>query len=96
MKIIIDIPDNMKVMCEWHTEGICDLAIPEINILANAIANGTILPKNHEKIVDLGKIDEDKINKDNPIITINIDGTAIEAISLDYLYNLPDLTKKEE
>ena len=52
MQIVIDIPDNMKVMCEWHTEGICDLAIPEINILANAIANGTVLPKRHGRLVD--------------------------------------------
>lgn len=61
-----------------------------------AIANGISLPENHGKIVDLGKIDEDKIDKDNPVITININGTAIEAVSLDYLDNLPDLTKKEK
>jgi len=59
-----------------------------------AIANSAPFPANHGKIVDLGKIDEDKIDKDNPVITININGTAIEAVSLDYLYNLPDLTKK--
>ena len=61
-----------------------------------AIANSAPLPENHGKIVDLGKIDEDKIDKDNPVITININGTAIEAVSLDYLDNLPDLTKKEK
>lgn len=61
-----------------------------------SIANGILLPENHGKIVNLGKIDEDKINKDNPIITININGTEMEVVSLDYLDNLPDLTKKEE
>lgn len=61
-----------------------------------AIVNGAPLPANHGKIVNLGKIDEDKIDKDNPIITININGAEIEAVSLDYLDNLPDLTKKEK
>lgn len=61
-----------------------------------SIANGILLPENHGKIVNLGKIDEDKINKDNPIITININGTEMEVVSLDYLDNLPNLTKKEE
>lgn len=61
-----------------------------------AIANSIPLPENHGKIVNLGKIDEDKIEQDNPIITININGTEIEAVSLDYLYNLADLTKKEK
>lgn len=61
-----------------------------------SIANGILLPENHGKIVNLGKIDEDKINKDNPIITININGTEMEVVSLDYLDNLPDLTKKEK
>lgn len=66
------------------------------HIILRAIENGIPLPENHGKIVDLGKIDEDRIEKDNPIITININGSEIEAVSLDYLYNLPDLTKKEK
>lgn len=61
-----------------------------------SIANGAPLPANHGKIVDLGNIDKDRIEKDNPIITININGTEMEVVSLDYLDNLPDLTKKEK
>ena len=64
--------------------------------LMRTVDNGIILPENHGKIVDLSNIDKDKIKQDNPIITININGTAIEAVSLDYLDSLPDLTKKEE
>ena len=66
------------------------------HIILRAIEKGTQLPKNHGKIVDLGNIDKDKIEQDNPIITISINGSEIEAVSLDYLNNLPDLTKKEK
>ena len=66
-----------------------------VNEVDVAIAYGIPLPEGHGKIVDLGKIDEDRIEQDNPVITININGSAIEAIPLDYLYNLPDLTNKE-
>ena len=72
---------NIILMCE-------DI----LKVLNNCIE----IPENHGKIVDLGKIAEDRIDKDNPIITINIDGMAIEAVSLDYLYDLPDLTNKED
>lgn len=68
----------------------------DVEIVGKAIANGTVLHENHGKIVDLGNIDRDKIEQDNPVITININDMAIEAVSLDYLDNLPDLTKKEE
>ena len=61
-----------------------------------AIANAIPLPENHGKIVDLGKIDEDRIEKDNPIIYLTVNGEYIEAVSLDYFDNLPDLTKKEK
>lgn len=66
------------------------------HIILRAIEDGYVLPENHGKIVDLGNIDKDKIEQDNPIITISINGSEIEAVSLDYLYNLPDLTKKEK
>lgn len=77
MQLVIDIPDNMKVMCEWHTEGICDLAIPEINILANAIANGTVLPKGHGRLIDADAILEDPYG--NTYKDIDIAETIIEA-----------------
>ena len=66
------------------------------DVVYRAIENGTILPENHGKIVDLSNIDKDKIEKDNPVMTINIDGTAIEAVSLDYLNNLPPILETKE
>lgn len=67
-----------------------------ISYIADELRTATVLPANHGKIVDLGKIDEDKIDKDNPIIYLIVNGEYIEAVSLDYLDNLPDLTKKED
>lgn len=96
MQIVINIPDNMKVMCEWHTEGICDLAIPEINILAKAIANGTVLSKGHGKIVDLGNIDKDRIEQYNPVIYLTVNGEYIEAVSLDYLNSLQAIIEEDK
>ena len=72
---------NIILMCE-------DI----LKVLNNCIE----IPENHGKIVDLGNIDKDMVEQDNPVMSINIYGTAIEAVPLDYLYNLPDLTKKEK
>ena len=60
-----------------------------------AIYNGTPLSKGHGKIVDIGKIDEDRIEKDNPIIYLQMNGDYTEAISLDYLNNLPVLVEAD-
>ena len=65
-------------------------------LINNAIRNGTLLPKGHGKIVDLGKIDEDRIEKDNPIIYLTINGEYIEAVSLDYLNGLQAIIKEHK
>jgi hypothetical protein len=83
------------------------IKIPEekLNIIKNsiydpdiykAIANGTPLPKGHGRIVDIGKIDEDKIESDNPIIYLTVNGEYIEAVSLDYLNNLPTIIEADK
>jgi len=43
MKLVIDIPYNMQGMCGWHTDDICALTNIEVDILAEAIKNGTEL-----------------------------------------------------
>lgn len=53
------------------------------------ILDGTPLPKGHGKIVDIGRIDEDRMEQDNPIIYLTTNSEYIEAVSLDYLNNLP-------
>ncbi len=61
----------------------------------NALYNGIPLPKGHGKIVDIGKIEEDRIEKANPIIYLQMNGDYTEAVSLDYLYNLPVLVEAD-
>ena len=91
MQLIIDIPEEKyntiknKMYC-----GIYDVDVYE------AIINGTPLPKGHGRIVDIGKIDEDRIGNDNPIIYLTINGEYTEAVSLDYLNSLSTIVESEE
>lgn len=56
--------------------------------ILNAVANGIQLPKGHGKIIDISKIDDDRIDGNNPVISLTINGEYIEAVSLDYLNSL--------
>jgi len=62
----------------------------------DAIKNGILLPKGHGRIVDVGKIDEDRIDHDNPIIYLTINGEYIEAVSLDYLNSLQTIIEADK
>lgn len=66
-------------------------SIPE-----SCIAFGTPLPKGHGKIVDIGKIDKDRIERDNPVICCQVNGEYIEAVSLDYLNGLPAIIEVDK
>jgi hypothetical protein len=55
MQIVIDIPDNMQEMCRWHQSCVCNLTSLEVDILAEAIRNGTVLPKGHGRLIDADK-----------------------------------------
>lgn len=91
VEVVIRLPQNLYIdVKNGHASNIQRERVIE------QIKNGTVLPVNHGKIVDLSNIDKDRIEQDNPIITININDTEMEVVSLDYLNNLPDLTKKEE
>jgi len=95
MHLMIDIDDREYAEIKEDIKFFRDknMVVPH---LYKVIESGLPLPKDHGKIVDLGKIDKDRIEQDNPVITISINGSDIKAISLDYLYNLPDLINKEE
>ena len=98
MKIVIDIPEETYeyVQSRFMYQ---DKDEPYLSVLEKAgiaIKNGTPIPEGYGKIVDLGKIDKDRIEQGNPVMSIDIYGTTIEAIPLDYLYNLPDLIKKDK
>lgn len=64
--------------------------------MLDTIMNGTPLPKGHGKLVDISKIDEDKIESDNLIIYLTINGQYTEAISLDYINNLPTIIEADK
>jgi hypothetical protein len=73
-------------------------SISAFNTFVEAVREGKVitLPKGHGKCVDIGKIEEDRIDDDNPIIYLTINGEDIEAVSLDYLNNLPAIIEADE
>lgn len=89
MQLVIDIPKDAYDFIKrtgYHTQS-----------LYEAIKNGVPLPKGHGRIVDvIGKIDEDRIDKDNPIIYLTINGEYTEAVSLDYINNLPTIIEADK
>jgi len=83
MQIVIDISEEkLRLIKDKMYCGIYDAEVYK------AIANGTPIPKGHGRIVDISQIDKDKIERDNPIMLLSINGLYIEVVSLDYLDNL--------
>lgn len=89
IEIVIKIPEELYGMIQNLPNYISAIG-------TQAIREGIPLPKGHGRIVDIGKIDEDKINKDNPIIGLTINGEYIEAISLNYLNNLSTIIEADK
>lgn len=56
MQIVIDIPDNMQEMCRWHQDCVCNLTSLEVDILAETVRNGIVLPKNHGRLIDASQL----------------------------------------
>ena len=63
--------------------------------MTKALYYGKLLPAGHGKLVDIGRIDEDRLESDNPVICISMDGCCIEAVSLDYLNSLPAIVEAD-
>ena len=96
MQIVIDIPEEEYQTYINHTEAILDSSIPLVHQdLLMAVINGTPLPKGHGRLVDVSKIDKDRIDHDNPIIYLTVNGEYIEAISLDYIESLPTIIEAD-
>lgn len=92
MQIVIDIDDNLYTRLFDNGVDNYDDAVD----MAKSIRKGTPLPKGHGKIVDISKIDNDRIESDNPVIYLTINGEYIEAVSLDYLNSLPTIIKADK
>ena len=88
MQIVIDISeDDYRKVQDGRAS---------VSTMRKAIRNGTPLPKGHGRLVDISKIDEDRIESDNPIIYLTINGQYTEAISLDYLNDLPTIIEADK
>ena len=51
MKLVVDLPNNMIEMCKWHIGGIGELLNPEIDILAEAVAEGKTLAAVKDELI---------------------------------------------
>ena len=95
MKIVIDIDeDDFKIM--KHNVAVdyplCPLSEA---VVVTKIAQGIPLPKGHGRLIDISKLDDDRMESDNPVIYLTINGEYIEAVSLDYLNSLPTIIEAE-
>ena len=96
MKIVIDISEEDYNNIEPFLNGKTINGGFNLFKVLEIIRNGIPLPKRHGRLVDIGKIDEDKMESDNPIICLTINGHQfLEAISLDYLNDLPTIIEAE-
>ena len=91
MQIVIDIDDDIAYgIIEGNNDEPRNIVRAFQATIADAIKEGVPLPE-HGRVVDISKIDEDKIESDNPIICLTMNGQYTEAVSLDYLESLPTI-----
>ena len=53
------------------------------------------VPTPHGRLVDIDKLDKDKMESDNPVMYMTVNGIYIEAVSLNYLDSLPTVVEAE-
>ena len=51
MRIIVDVPDNMREMCKWHAQGIAELTSLEVTMLAKAVTESATIPEMRTLVV---------------------------------------------
>ena len=96
IELVVKIPEEIRlalinnIQLSMEQQSICN------SYITHAIINGTPLPKGHGKLVDIGKLDNDITERDNPIIYLTINGEYIEAVSLDYLNSLPTIIEADK
>lgn len=91
IKLVIEVPENYynDLMSLKLNDG------EHLSYEMEMIRNGTPLPRGH-RWADIGKIDEDRTDDDNPIIYLTINGEYVEAVSLDYLNSLPTIIRADD
>lgn len=90
MQIVIDIDEAIynRFVAGFADEG-------DAGLIETMFNQGIVLPKGHGRLIDISKIDDDMMEKDNPIIYLTINGQYTEAISLDYLNDLPTIIEAD-
>lgn len=91
MQIVINISDELYKEAKEQ-----DVPFEHLIPLCRSIENGMPLPKGHGKLVDISKIDKDRIESDNPVIYLTMNGQCTEAVSLDYLNSLPTIIEADK
>lgn len=92
MQIVIEISEEDKKELDDSIKGKGFSYFEKAKLIRKilfAVFHGKILPKGHGDLIDISNIDNDKIEKDNPVIYLTVNGEYIEAVSLDYLNGLP-------
>lgn len=89
MQVVIDIPEGeyQHIKNVWRKR--------RGSVPWSYIAFGTPIPKGHGRLIDISKLDNDRIESDNPIIHLTLNGEDIEAVSLDYLDSLPTIIPED-
>ena len=96
IELVIKIPEELLEYFAKHNCMSEDGWFSHSSKLLDAFRNGTPLPKGHGRLIDVGKIDEDRIDHDNPVIYLTINEEYIEAVSLDYLNSLPTIIEADK
>lgn len=72
---------------------LCPLSQEE---MVSKVAKGIPLPKGHGRLIDISKLDNDRIESDNPVIYLIINREYTEAVSIDYLNSLPTIIEADK
>ena len=88
MQIVIELDEKLYTTTKSLPDFMCDT-------LQTAIKNGVPLPEGHGKLIDISTIDKDRIEQDNPVIYLTVNGEYIEAVSIDYLESLPVIVEAD-
>ena len=86
MELVCNIPDELYKKCKTSK-----FTLEEAVQFVDCVMKGIPLPPEHGRLKDVDRIDEERTDDNNPIIYLTINGEYIEAVSLNYLNDLPTL-----
>ena len=96
MQLVVDIPDKVYNSIGPFLNGEKINGGFNLFMVLEMIKNGKPLPKDHGRLVDLSKIEDDRMESDNPVISLTVGGEYIEAVSLDYLNDLQTIIEADK